>query len=205
MQAPDPASETRYKLCVGTGGVRLKHVETGLTLSDEGIAYELDGCSGLRSFADLRSVRLQAVNGGPRAPWEAMAELTFAAGLPLVVLSSGPWGTDDPPRDAVFVAFVEDLHRRLIDGRHGHVVFRRGIPEGRYRFMLGVAIVSAIVFGGAGLLVLGIWLSDRAGFLEVAGPLAGLVGFGVWIWRSIERTAPGGYDPRHLPRDIFPE
>lgn len=203
--APQPVPETRYKLCVGAGAVRFKNVETELALRDDGIAYELDGRSGLRCFADLRSIRLQAVNGGPRAPWEALAELTFAAGLPLVVLSSGPWGTDDPPRDDVFIAFVEDLHRRLLAGGHGHVAFRRGIPEGRHRFLAGVALVAAVLFGGAGLLVLHIWLSGKAGFLEVAGPLVGLGGFGFWIWKSVARTAPGRYDPRNLPRDILPE
>lgn len=203
--APAPLPEARYRLCVGNGGARLKQAETELVLNDAGIAYELDGRSGPRSFADLRGVRLQAVNGGPRAPWEAMAELTFASGRPLFVHSSNPWGTDDPTRDEVFVAFVEDLHRRLVAGGHGQVAFRRGIPEGRYRFLIGVAVIAAIVFGGAGLLVLYIWVSGKAGFLEVAGPLVGLGGFGAWIWGSVQRTAPGTYDPCHLPRDVFPE
>ena len=62
-----------------------------------------------------------------------------------------------------------------------------------------------MIFGGAGLMVLYIGLSGRAGFLEVAGPLFGLGGFGFWIWNSVVRSAPGTYDPRHLPRDVFPE
>jgi len=200
-----PATQTSYRLCVGTGQVRVKHAESELALSDEGIAYELEGRGGLRSFTDLRGVRLQAVNGGPRAPWEALAELTFARGLPLFVYSSGSWGTDDPERDAVFVAFLEDLHRRLLAGEHHQVVFRRGISESRHQVMIVVTILAAILFGGAGLLVLYIGLSGKAGFFEVLGPLIGLIGFGMWIWRSLERTAPGSYDPRQLPRDVFPE
>ena len=206
MQAePAPSNETRYTLCVGDGAARLKLAEAELTLSDDGIAYELDGRSGLRRFADLRSVRLQAVNGGPRSPWEALAEMTFAAGLPLVVHSSGAWGTDAPERDGIFIAFVEDLHRRLVAGGHGHVAFRRGIPEGRHRFLIVVALIAAVVFGGAGLMVLYIGLSGRAGFFEVIGPLIGVGGFGFWIWGSVVKSAPGSYDPRHLPRDVFPE
>ncbi|MCO5093412.1 hypothetical protein [Bosea sp. (in: a-proteobacteria)] len=203
--APAPSDEMRYQLCVGDGTARLKLAETELTLSDEGIAYALDGRSGLRRFADLRGMRLQAVNGGPRAPWEALAELTFAAGRPLCVHSNGPWGKDDPQRDKAFIAFVEDLHRRLVTGGHDHVAFRRGIPEGRHNFLIGVALVAGVVFGGAGLMVLYIWLSGKARFLEVAGPLGGLGGFGFWIWNSVARSAPGTYDPRHLPRDVFPE
>ena len=203
--APAPSDETRYLLCVDNGTARFKLAETELTLGDEGIAYALDGRSGLRRFADLRGVRLQAVNRGQRAPWEALAELTFAAGLPLNVHSSGPWGGDDPQRDKAFVAFVEDLHGRLVAGGHGPIAFRRGIPEGRHRVLIGVALVAAVVFGGAGLMVLYIWLSGKARFLEVAGPLGGLGMFGFWIWISVVRSAPGSYDPRHLPRDVYPE
>jgi hypothetical protein len=203
--APAPAPDARYRLCVGNGSVRLKQAETELTLSGEGIAYELDGRSGLRSFADLRGVRLQAVNGGPRSPWEAMAELSFASGRPLFVYSSSPWGVDDPARDEIFIAFIQDLHRRLVAGSHAHVSFRRGIPETRHRFMIVVAMIAAIVFGGAGIMVLYIGLSGKAGFFEIVGPLFGLGAFGIWIWRSVERTAPGHYDPRQLPRDVFPE
>lgn len=117
MQAgPAPSNETRYTLCVGDGAARFKLAETELTLSDEGIAYELDGRSGLRPFSKLAGVRLQALNGGPRSPWETLTELTFTSGRPLFVHSSSPWGADDPQRDSVFISFVQDLHRRLIAG-----------------------------------------------------------------------------------------
>lgn len=202
---PAPSNETRYTLCVGDGAARLKLAEAELTLNDEGIAYELDGRSGLRPFANLASARLQAVNGGPRSPWEALAELTFLSGRPLFVHSSSPWGVDDPQRDTVFIAFIEDLHRRLVAGGHSHVAFRRGIPEGRHRFLIAVALIAAVIFGSAGLMVLYIGLSGRAGFFEIAGPLIGLGGFGFWIWSSVAKSAPGNYDPRHVPRDVFPE
>ncbi|RYE30667.1 MAG: hypothetical protein EOP23_18430 [Hyphomicrobiales bacterium] len=206
MQAePAPSDETRYMLCVGDGAARLKLADTELTLSGEGIAYMLDGRSGLRPFANLAAVRLQAVNGGPRSPWEALAELRFSVGRPLFVHSSSPWGMDDPERDESFIAFIEDLHRRLVAGGHGHVAFKRGIPEGRHRFLIVVALIAAVIFGGAGLMVLYIGLSGKAGFFEIAGPLFGLGGFGFWIWTSATRNAPGTYDPRHLPRDVFPE
>ena len=203
--APALPDETRYNLCVGNGAARLKLAETELTLSEDGISYELDGRSGLRPFANLTSVRLQSVNGGPRSPWEALAELTFSSGRPLFVHSSSPWGVDDPLRDTTFIAFIEDLHRRLVAGGHGHVAFRRGIPEGRHRFLIVVALIAAVVFGGAGLMVLYIGLSGKAGFFEIIGPLIGVGGLGFWIWGSVVKSAPGRYDPRHLPRDVFPE
>ena len=204
MQAA-ASDETRYTLCVGNGAARLKLAEVELTLSDDGIAYELDGRSGLRPFGKLTGVRLQAVNGGPRSPWEALAELTFSSGRPLFVHSSSPWGVDDPKRDSIFTAFIEDLHRRLVSGGHGPIAFRRGIPEGRHRFLIVVALIAAVIFGGAGLMVLYIGLSGKAGFFEIIGPLIGVGGLGFWIWGSVVKSAPGTYDPRHLPRDVFPE
>ncbi len=88
---------------------------------------------------------------------------------------------------------------------YGHVAFPRGIPEGRHRFLIVVALIAAVVFGGAGLMVLYIGLSGKAGFFEVIGPLIGVGGLGFWILASVVKTAPGTYDPRHLPRDVFPE
>ena len=70
---------------------------------------------------------------------------------------------------------------------------------------ISFALIAAVIFGGAGLMVLYIGLSGRAGFFEIIGPLIGVGGFGFWIWASVVKSAPGSYDPRHLPRDVFPE
>ena len=72
--------------------------------------------------------------------------------------------------------------------------------ENTDRQLGGLAFLPLLVF-----LVLYIGLSGRAGFFEIAGPLFGLGGLGFWIWSSVARSAPGSYDPRHLPRDVFPE
>jgi hypothetical protein len=133
-----------------------------------------------------------------------MMELTFRRGLPLSIYSTSPWGTNDPDRDVGYVAFAEDLHRRIPQAERGRIRFLRGVSEERHKVMIGAFVLFLLVFGGAGLLILSIGLSRGASGLEVLGALAGIVMFGAWIVQSIRKAKPGAYDPDRLPRDIFP-
>lgn len=185
--------------------MRLKHDEATLTLNDEGIGHVVDGQSGLRSYTDLRGVRLQAVHGGKNRPWEALLELRFRYGQPLVVYSNAPWGGDDPRRDAAFVAFVEALHRRIPPDAAARIIFRRGVSEGHHRIATVAWVVFLAVFGGAGLAVLYFMLAGRVPFFPALGSLVGLVAFGFWMNSLVEKNRPGSYSPEHLPRDLYPE
>jgi hypothetical protein len=202
---PDQAAEAHFDLCIGNGDMRLKLAEATLVLSDEGISYTLDERSGLRPYAQLRSVRLQALPGGKNSPWEAMIELAFERGKPLHVQSSAPWGGDDPKRDTDFIAFVEELHRRIPTDDAKRIKFLRGISEGRHQFMFAVWIIFLLIFGGAGLFILVKTLGGTIPFFEALGPLAGLVAFGIWIYRAVEKNRPGQYQPQQLPRELYPE
>jgi hypothetical protein len=201
----EPSAPLAYDLCVRGEGFRLKHAEVAVTLSDEGISYELDGRRGLRAFGDIESIRIQALHGGKNAPWESMMELRFRRGLPLTIYSTSPWGTNDPARDVGFVAFAEDLHRRIPQAERGRIRFLRGVSEGRHQVMIGALVLFMLVFGGAGLFLLWIAVSRDGSALEVLGALAGIVMFGAWIVQSIRKAKPGTYDPDQLPRDIFPQ
>ncbi|WP_439493607.1 hypothetical protein [Bosea sp. (in: a-proteobacteria)] len=205
MDPAEPRAPADYDLAIGDGSMRFKLAEARLTLSDEGIRYALDGREGLRPFSQLRSVRIQAVQGGKSSPWEAMIELVFDRGNPLQVHSGTPWGADDPHRDPVFIAFVEDLHRRIPLEDAARIRFLRGVPEGRHRILQIALVIFLIVFGGAGGFIL---LKTAGGTIPVAEmlfPMLGLIGFGVWIWHSVEKSKPGTYRPDRLPRDLFPE
>jgi hypothetical protein len=204
MEPATSSSEAHFDLAISDGGMRLKLAEARLTLSDDGISYTLDDLSGLRAYANLRSVRMQAVHGGKNSPWEALIELVFDRGKPLVVHSASPWGGDDPARDPVFIAFVEELHRRIPAADAARIRFLRGVSEGRHKVMEAVWIVFLAVFGGAGALILYKTLDGTIPVLEMLFPVAGLVGFGFWIHQSIEKAKPGDYRPDALPRDLFP-
>jgi hypothetical protein len=205
MDPAEPRAPADYDLAIGDGSMRLKLAEARLTLSAEGISYALDGREGLRPYSQLRSVRIQAVNGGTNSPWEAMIELVFDRGSPLPVHSSSPWGVDDPNRDPVFIAFVENLHRRIPQQDAARIRFLRGVPEGRHQVLQITLVFFLVVFGGAGSFIL---LKTAGGSIPITKmlfPMLGLIGFGVWIWHSVEKSKPGTYRPDRLPTDLFPE
>lgn len=205
MDPAEPRAPADYDLAIGDGSMRLKLAEARLTLSDEGIRYALDGRDGLRPFSQLRSVRIQAVQGGKSSPWEAMIELVFDRANPLQVHSGSQWGANDPERDPVFIAFVEDLHRRIPLEDATRIRFLRGVPEGRHLVLQITLVIFLIVFGGAGGFIL---LKTAGGSIPVAEmlfPMLGLIGFGMWIWHSVEKSKPGTYRPDRLPTDLFPE
>lgn len=204
MEPAADSSEAHFDLAISDGGMRLKLAETRLTLCDEGIGYTLDDRTGLRAFSNLRSVRIQALHGGRRSPWEAAIELVFDRGRPLFVHSSSPWGANDPARDPIFIAFVEELHRRIPAADAARIRFLRGIPEARHQAMLGLLVVFLIVGGGAGLWILTKTADGTIPVLEVLFPLAALIGFGAWIYQSMHKSRPGVYSPDRLPRDLFP-
>jgi len=206
LAEPARSSEPRsYDLCVRSDSFRLKHAEVAVTVSDEGIAYELEGRRGLRAFGELESVRILAQSGGENSPWESIIELKFRSGRPLTIHSTSPWGVDDPTRDVAYIAFVEDLHRRIPETERGRIRFLRGASEGRYRFMVGVFVFFLLFFGGAGLFVLSAGPSERSSWLKVLGVLTGIVVFGYAFAQVLRKNTPGTYDPARLPRDIFPE
>lgn len=205
MEPASTDSNSAYKLCVQGKGFRLKNPDTTLTLSDDGISYELDGRSGLRPFAQLRSVRLQSVSPGRNHPFESTLELIFERGLPLTVLSNSPYGTDDKKRDRHFVAFVEDLHRRLSLREHSHIRFLFGVPESQSRLTPVSLTVLLLVVGVVSTPVVAPLLRRGGSAFDILAALIGLVAIGWFILRSRERNRPGVYDPRHPPRHLYPE
>lgn len=206
MDPAEPRAPAVYDLAIGDGSMRLKLAEARLTLSDEGIRYALDGREGLRPFSQLRSVRIQAVHGGKNSRgWEAVIELVFARGRPLMVHSSTPVGNHDPARDHAFIAFVEDIHRRIPADEAARIRFLRGVPEGRYRVLQVALVLLLVVFGGIGGFIL---LKTAGGTIplgEALFPLLAAIGFGVWGWQSVQKSRPGRYAPDRLPIDLFPK
>lgn len=134
-----------------------------------------------------------------------MIELVFDRGPPLQVHSGTPLGGNDPERDPVFIAFVEDMHRRIPAQDAARIGFLRGVPEGRHRVLQVALIVFLVVFGGAGGFILLKTAGGTIPVVEMPFPMLALIGFGVWIRHSVETSKPGTYRPDRLPTDLFPE
>jgi hypothetical protein len=203
--APGAAPEAAYDLCVSNGDFRLKLAEVRLVLSDAGITYSLDGASGLRPWAHLTGVRIQATQGGPRSGWESAIELTFSRGRPLIVHSTGPFGRDERQRDLDYVAFVQELHRRIPEEEAQRIAFRRGIPEGRHRFLSGFVALVLALFGGFLLFVMAKVFDGTIPVTAAFFPVLAWLGILAWMVHAVLRNRPAPYDRRHLPRDLYPE
>lgn len=205
-QTAGPSQEpARYDLCAKRQGMRLKLAEITLTLSDDAISYDIDGQNYNWPFSRLYGIRLQAVPGGKNSPWEAMISLDFGAGHYLYVSSATAWGNDDASRDRSFISFVEDLHRRLSADDIARISFRRGLDDTAYKVVVAAAVVFAIVFGGAALFILFQMLQGKIPVLQGLTPVAGIAGMGFWIHSTATRNRRGPYDPRRLPRELYPE
>lgn len=202
--APAVAPEAAYELCASNGDFRWKLAEVRLVLSDAGISYSLDGASGLRPWAHLTGVRIQAMHGNRTTHWEAAIELSFSRGRPLIVHSAAAFGRDDPQHDLDFVAFVEELHRRLPPEDVARIAFRRGVPENRHRVLIAIMAFALALFGGGLLLVLLKVLDGTIPATAAFFPAAASLGVIAWFVTTVLKSRPSAYDPRHLPRDLYP-
>lgn len=203
---PEPSTARVYRLCAKEPGFRMKLSEATITVEEDRIVYLLDGAQTTRRFADLRSIRIQSLPGaGKGADWEAAIILDFGMGRILTVSSASPWGYDDPGRDPTFIAFVKDVHARLAPVELRRIKFYRGADPSRHRMMQIGAALFVVLFGGTGLLIIGVVVSGKGGFLEGLSSLVGIGGFGYWIYAQMEKHKPGTYDPKSLPVDLFPE
>lgn len=191
--------DTRYTFAVRADGSIFSKTDTELVLSDEGIRYAFKGRSGLRSFAALKSIRLQMLS--PKAwaaDWMGVVELQFERRPSLLVYSKVE-ANGGEARDRDFAAFVKDLHRRLSADDKKRIAFRRGISTVRHWILIGATAVFAGMLG----LTLGMWFVYRIPFGEVIAPLGGLALFTAGTIGQVKRLRPGTYDPDHLPRDLL--
>lgn len=198
----EPAS---YHLCARRSGLRLKLAEIALTLSDTSISYVIDGQTHEWPYSRLRSIRLQAVPGGRNAPWEATTCLDFGGGHLLYISSANAWGNDDKARDGSFIGFMEDLHRRLSPEDMARISFRRGLDDTNYAVIVVAALVFALIFGGGALFILLYVLRGTIPLLQGLVPIVGILGMGFWMYAIVARNRPGPYNPRRLPRELYPE
>lgn len=203
---PETGNRKHYRLCAGDTGLRLKLPEMLITLSDEGITMGEGPEAVHRDYGRIREIRLMPQPSGQRGgEWEAVVLIGFGGTNVFKVSSASPWGYDDPARDPVFVAFVEDLHERLSAGDKARIHFRRGIDGPRRALLVGLFWTLAVAFCAVTILMLFVVTSGKVPFLEgVATCIA--MGAGLFaLYGQVEKNKPGSYNPRNLPRDLFPD
>jgi hypothetical protein len=185
-----------YNLCFAVnGGGFLRKFDRGVTLSDEGMTWTVDGSVTDMPFGNIVAVHLQS--GGQKVIVDRCT-ITFADGTALSVVNSDPGGFSDSVRVPIYRDFVHDLHGRLAAGHYTEISFTAGVPRWRYQAMIAVTIAVGLFCGGFGLAAL-------VGFGNLKG-LAILALGAYFCWKRGRTTlanAPRNYGPDRLPEGLL--
>ena len=130
---PAPLSENlrAYDVCFSVNGGRFfRKLDRGVTLSDDSIAWTVDGCTAEMPFGNIVAVHLESSGA---AVVVDRCTVTFADGNVLSVVNSDPGGFADREQVSIYRDFVHDLHARLAAGRSAQFVSLRAYRAGAIR------------------------------------------------------------------------
>lgn len=200
MSAPHPVPAPKsYDLYLGFGGKRLvwTNPNHGVTLADDGIAWNADGREWQARLRDIAAVHLGTGNVGENTI--ASCRLRFSDGMTLLITSSNSYGLQADAQDRLYAEFVHDLHARLAAIKGAHVDFTAGFSDARYHFGKVVVVVAGLFFIVTPTVLLLMIHEWQMAWALYAGVLL------VWpVYRVVKANAPRCYDPRHVPPELLP-
>jgi hypothetical protein len=167
-------------------------------LTDDGIAWEVGGRSGLWRYEDISAIRLSYRPVSMQAR-RFRADLQHATGRRIVILSTS-WQTVAlmAPQDQDYRQFIIALHARLAEAE-SRARLHGGLRRGFYA--ASVALVTLVGLAMTGLLVRSLETGQIPGALFV-------VGFGaLFAWQVggfIRRNRPLIYGFDRLPQALLP-
>jgi hypothetical protein len=170
----------------------------GVTLTDDAIAWSLDGQQAQASFNDIAEVHLQLSYIEENAV--ASCRLRFVDGTSLAITSSNSRGFQDAALDRVYVEFIHDLHARLAArGDLRTAAFTAGFSEARHQ--LGIVF---LVIAGLILVVLPVVMLLFTWEWKVMLIIYSCAVF-LWpLYKSLQANTPRTYDPQHVPQELMP-
>ncbi len=194
------AKTTRHELFMtdGNASFRWAMTDSGVTLSQDGLSWTIDGAASERGYSDIFSIRLHRASAGTGAG-VGVCQIRFRDGTTLVVYGGSAQGLADDTQAARFVAFVHDLHKRLAardDTKH--IYFNAGLSEGRYTVLTVAIVASGLLFGLLPLVLLIMMRDLHTLFLFVAA--TGLLWSFYKLW---EKNRPRPYSPDRVPADLL--
>lgn len=167
-------------------------------LTDEGLAWQVGGKSGVWPYADIAVVRLsyRPVSMQSR---RFRTDVVRKDGQRIAILSTS-WQTVAlmAPQDREYRAFITQLHERMKQAGSKAALIG-GIRSGLYAG--GIAVVALVTISIAGLLARAIGTGEFGGALFLAG-FAAL--FGWQIGGFLQRNRPQNYTFDHLPQALLP-
>ena len=181
------------------GRFYIRNPNRGVTLADDHLAWTFAGKGDGAPFKNIARVNLHS--GGSWQTPINLCEVTFADRYKLIVINGDALGFQSAEQNARYRDFVHDLHARLAAHaatRAGPpIAFTAGYPEGRYLFLLVLAVLMGLIFIGVPLVALLLTGEVRPFMLLIVGA------FFIWpLARMMQNNAPRRYDPTRLPLEL---
>ncbi|WP_424629417.1 hypothetical protein [Bradyrhizobium sp. SYSU BS000235] len=194
MNAPAANPETRYDVYVLAGKSRFyfRNDNRGVTLTDERIAWMLDGQSDSAPFKNVASVHLESGGGLNKCL------IKFADGYQLFISDSNARGLADETQAPIYRAFVHDFHARLVAAGATSIRFTAGYMGARYHVVLVCILLLCLLCVVGSLVMLFVTGYFQVLFAAMAG--AGLCWPLVWL---IGKNGPRDYDPTRPPEELL--
>ncbi len=183
----------------GEVGMYWRHSDRGLSISDAGLRWSIEGRDRTEKLGDIESVHLMSAHVA-KSGNVFNCIIRFKWGQPLILYSTNDWGSPDEERELVYRAAILDLHQRLAKSGNKDIVYRAGMTSGRHRLLLAVTIIATLLFG---VLPLGLFLFVETSF-HVFGVTAAGIAF-IWpLWGQWQNNEPRTYFPDDLPYELIP-
>jgi hypothetical protein len=197
VPASPPGNSRNFDVYFSIGGRRFyfRNPNHGVTLSDDGIAWSVDGRDDHAAFANIRTIHLQS--GGDWRNTIDQCRLEFADGMSLAVTNGNSLGMPEDRQIPLYRAFVRDLHRRAVAANTA-IRFSAGYPPGRYWTVFVGAILLGLMFVGIPLVMLIITADMKILALLLTGC------FFCWpLAKMVRNNAPRDYSPNSLPDELL--
>ncbi|MCW5705399.1 MAG: hypothetical protein KIT82_22805 [Bradyrhizobium sp.] len=167
-------------------------------LTDQGLAWEAAGRSGVWAYRDIAAIRLSFRPSSMQS--RRFRTDIWSKGGERIRIMSTSWQTVSlmTPQDDGYRAFVEALHARMAAAGSTAILIG-GLPSGIYA--AGLVVVGLLAIAMIGLFVRALATGQHVGALF-------LVGFALlFYWQIggfIRRNRPVAYTFDHLPRALLP-
>jgi hypothetical protein len=186
-----------YDLLVRASGSSLFHLDRGLALADDQLAWSSTGVPTRAKLASITAIRLQT--GGSWQRPIGLCEIRFDDDSALTINSGAPFGTDVRAQTALYREFVHDLHRRLTALGLQQVQFRSGYSERKFQTMVVLTLVAGLTFVALPMVLFALFRDLRALGLFIFS-----VAFTWPLVTMVGNNAAQPYDPERLPDNVLP-
>jgi hypothetical protein len=201
MAPTPPGSSRNYDVYFTvSGGSRFfwRNPNHGISISDRGLVWTIDGAAHEAAFADIAAIHLQTAALGNANSVIDQCRIEFVDGNAMTASNGSATGLPDATQTPAYRDFVRDLHSHIAVHADHPISFTAGMSQGRYRG-LQIALTAAGLFFVATPVV----LAAVAGDFRILTVAAGGVFFCLPFVKLLRNNVPRDYTPSQLPEELL--